>query len=275
MKQDEKFHQSMIARRSYKWDATDYERHSNAQQEWAWDLIAKLNLQGDERLLDIGCGDGKITAAIADLLPEGQAVGIDNSREMIELAKKRHIGSNMSFESLDIRDLHWKEQFNIVFSNAALHWIKQHEAVLKRVYNCMLPDARLLFQMGGHGNANDVVAVLDRLIRDRWHRYFKKFTFPYGFYRVEEYTRWLEATGFEPRRVELIPKDMRHHGLNALAGWIRTTWLPYLECLPSAHREEFIDAVVKNYTRRHPPDADGIIHVAMVRLEVEAVKANR
>lgn len=135
-------------------------------------------------------------------------------------------------------------------------------------------NGRLLFQMGGHGNARDIVAVMDQLIQDRWSRYFEDFTFPYGFYTVEAYTRWLDAAGFKSRRVELIPKDMQHRDAEALAGWIRTTWLPYLEKIPAERREEFIDAVVEEYTGRHPADANGIIHVAMVRLEVAAVKTN-
>jgi trans-aconitate methyltransferase len=261
-----------MQRKHYQWDASEYERHSVAQLQWAGELIAKLHLKGHETILDLGCGDGKVTAAIAALLPEGHVLGIDNSAQMIQLAQRRHSGANLSFELLDIRDLNWTERFDVVFSNAVLHWIKRHLPVLVRVHKALKKGGRMLLQMGGSGNARDVVSVMDRLIHSKCGQHFKQFTFPYGFYGVQDYTGWLVKAGFSHLRVELIPKDMQHQDRHALAGWIRSTWLPYLERIPDRQTEPFITAVVDEYLNRHPPDDQGIIHVAMVRLEVEAVK---
>lgn len=264
-----------MQRKNYRWDASEYERHSASQLQWAGELIAKLDLKGHETVLDMGCGDGKVTAAIAALLPEGQVLGIDNSASMIQLAQRRHTRANLSFELLDIRDLLWTERFDVVFSNAVLHWIKRHLPVLLRVRKALKKGGRMLLQMGGSGNARDVVSIIDLLIRNQWAPHFNDFTFPYGFYGVQEYSGWLEQAGLNPLRVELFPKDMQHRDRHQLAGWIRSTWLPYLERIPDRETEPFIAAVVEEYLNHHPPDDQGIIHVAMVRLEVEAVKPDK
>ena len=92
----------------------------------------------------------------------------------------------------------------------------------------------------------------------------EKLHFPYGFYGVDEYQQWLSQAGFKPRRVELIPKDMTHKGKDGFAGWIRSTWLPYLSRIPERMKEAFIEAILDAYLVDHPPDKDGLVHVDMV-----------
>lgn len=260
--------------KSYRWHAEAYAQHSRSQFMWAEELIEKLNLSGNESVLDIGCGDGKVTAAIAAQLPSGRVIGIDNSKEMLALARKRHGGerANIDFQLLDIRELSERGGFDVIFSNAALHWIKNHPPILNRIANALKTCGRLLLQMGGKGNAQQVIDVVNRLINEKWKDYFINFDFPYGFHSPEEYTGWLLNAGLKPHRVELIGKDMCHNGRNEMAGWIKTTWLPYLERVPSSRREMFVDAIVDTYVRTYPPDNDGTFHVPMKRLEVEATK---
>jgi len=107
--------------------------NSGVQQKWARELIVKLDLKGNEAILDIGCGDGKITAEIAERLPDGYITGVDKSRDMIETAresfpKKKY--NNLDFKKCDAEKLEFTEEFDIVFSNATLHWIKEHIPVL-------------------------------------------------------------------------------------------------------------------------------------------------
>jgi trans-aconitate methyltransferase len=128
--------------------------------------------------------------------------------------------------------------------------------------------------MGGAGNARQILDILDELIvQERWKRWFMDFDFPYGFYHPRDYDAWLIEARLKILRNELIPKDMVHNGLKGLAGWIRTTWLPYLDRLPLTDREAFVRVLCDEYLRRHPPDDAGQVHVPMVRLEVEAVLA--
>ncbi len=260
--------------RSYRWNASDYASHSSAQFEWARELIDKLHLNGDETVLDIGCGDGKVSAAVAGRFPKGFVVGIDSSREMIELARRNHPHEqipNLTFQAMDARHIRFTQKFHVVFSNAALHWVMDQKAVLDGVRASINDGGRILFQMGGKGNAEEILAAIRILAaREPWAQYFKGFPFPWAFGDPEEYGKLLIEAGFKPKRVELIPKDMAQKGQEGLAGWIRTTWLPFVERIPDHLREAFVSGIVGEYIKTHPLDANGLVHVRMVRLEVEA-----
>ena len=131
----------------------------------------------------------------------------------------------------------------------------------------------MLFQMGGRGNGAEIFEVARQLIAaDEWKRFFTGFEFPWGFYGPEEYVPWCAAAGLRPRRIELLPRTMNQKGAAGLAGWIRTTWMPYTERLPEDRREAFIQEAAARYLDRHPPDAQGSVSVGMMRLEVDAVK---
>jgi trans-aconitate methyltransferase len=265
-----------MANQPYNWNAQDYAKNSANQFQWAKELIPKLKLRGSEALLDIGCGDGKITAEVAGCLPEGRAVGVDSSEKMINLARSSFPMKdfpNLSFQVMDARKLTFQEEFGVAFSNAALHWIVDQKAVLAGVQRCLKPGGRLLFQMAGKGNAKDVLNIINELVdMDPWKSFFSKMAFPYGFFDPEEYNAFLQEAGLVAGRVELFPKDMKHNGAEGLAGWVRTTWLPFTDKLPSELKPKFVELIVKRYLKEHPADAEGTVHVGMMRLEVEACK---
>lgn len=258
----------------YKWDAEDYKNSSSAQLEWAIELISKLELKGNERILDIGCGDGKITAQIAQKLPEGSVLGVDSSKEMISLAKETFNSNNytnLNFLLKDAQELDFIDEFDIVFSNAALHWIKNHLSLLQRIKESLKPSGKILLQMGGKGNAKSVLEIADKMIIEKkWKKYFEGFEFPYGFYSAEEYKEWLQKVGLNAIRVQLISKDMEKNDESEMAGWIRTTWLPYTQRVPEKFQEDFIEELIERYLEDYPKDDKGHIHINMVRLEVEA-----
>jgi trans-aconitate methyltransferase len=259
----------------YRWNPEDYSRNSAEQEKWALELIAKLDLKGDERVLDIGCGDGKVTAQIAGALPAGSVVGIDSSPGMIEHAKNTFADrlNNCTFVCLDAHEMDFEREFDIIFSNAALHWVHDHGPLLKRISRALRPTGRILLQMAGEGNASTVVAIVNRVIRiERWRPFFQDFTFPYAFYGDAEYRGLVEAAGLVVRRIKLIPKTMLHAGREGLAGWIRTTWLPYTQRVPEGLRHEFVDAIIAAYEAEHGVDDKGYFALPMMRLEVEAIK---
>ncbi len=259
------------------WSAADYASNSVVQQTWARELIAKLKLRGDERILDVGCGDGKITAEIARAIPQGQAVGVDASAQMIEFAAKTFPVSknrNLEFYVMDARKIQFVRTFDVVFSNAALHWVNDHQAFLRGVSSVLKPGGRLMVSCGGKGNAQDVVrALLPEMRSQRWREFFRKMEAPYFFYSPEDYKKWLPRLGFETRSIKLAPKDATYPGADGFATWLRTTWLPYVQRVPEEVREEFIAAVVTRYVAKHPVDAKGLVHVRMVRLEIDAMKS--
>jgi len=246
------------------------------QQSWARELIAKLHLRGDEHVLDVGCGDGKVTAEIARAVPHGSVVGVDASAEMIGFARQTFPAaeiSNLKFQITDARNISFKYQFDLVFSNAALHWVDDHEAILRGASAGLKPGGRLMISCGGKGNAHDVFLALRPEMRlKRWRDFFRKMPMPYFFYAPGDYERWLPKFGFKIHALKLAPKDATYAGADGLATWLRATWLPFVQRVPENLREEFIAAVTRRYLAKHPADANGQVHVRMVRLEIDAVK---
>lgn len=260
----------------YIWDAAGYREWSSQQKKWGRELLAKLHLKGDEHVLDIGCGDGLITAEIAARVPRGRVTGIDSSPQMISLARETFPADeypNISWEVMDAREMGFEERFDVAFSNAVLHWIPEQDLVLRGVWRALRPEGRIHFEMGGKGNAARVAMAMVSVIGSpEWNGYFHGFSAPYTFWDREEYLRMLVGAGFRPLRVELVPKDMVHRGREGLAAWIRTTWLPFTQRIPEERRESFIADIVDRYLEEFPPDGEGLVHVGAVRLEVEALK---
>ena len=284
------------------WNAADYAANSAVQQTWARELIARLKLRGGEHILDVGCGDGKVTAEIAHAVPRGSATGVDASPQMISFAQKTFPAKkfpNLKFRVMDARKIKLDRQFDLIFSNAALHWVDDHQAILHGMASVLKPGGRLIVSCGGKGNAQDVfIALRPELRLKRWREFFRRMPKPYFFYSPAEYEKWLPKSGFKINALKLAPKDATYAGADGFAAWVRTTWLPYTQRLPEkvaqasclcvsgakeqltgkmpvpppSPREEFITAVTDRYLEKHPPDAAGRVHVRMVRLEIDAVK---
>lgn len=265
-----------VPQKSCQWNAADYAANSVVQQAWARELIARLQLRGDERILDVGCGDGKVTAEIATVVRRGAVVGTDASVEMIAFARKTFPAkknSNLEFQVMDARKIKFAGRFDLVFSNAALHWVDDHERFLRGAAAVLKPGGRLIVSCGGQGNAHEVfLALRPELRSQRWREFFRKMPAPYFFYAPADYEKWLPKSGFRINTLRLAPKDATYPGADGFAAWLRTTWIPYVQRVPAAVSEEFIAAVTRRYLAKHPPDAEAKVHVGMVRLEIDAIK---
>ncbi len=264
-----------------KWNAADYAANSSIQQGWARDLIANVTFRGDEWILDVGCGDGKVTAEIARIVPQGRVTGTDVSPEMINFARKKFPPanhSNLEFEVCDARKLSQKlfsppQTVDLVFSNAALHWVDDHEQFLNAAASVLKPGGRLVISCGGKGNAHDVFLALRPELRlQRWRAFFRRMPSPYFFHAPADYEKWLPKHGFKVIAIKLTPRDATYQGPEGFATWLRTTWIPYIQRVPEALREEFIAAVMRRYLAKHPLNNERQIHVRMVRLEIDAIK---
>lgn len=222
------------------WDPKTYMKSSSAQKIWADELLSKVSIRGDEKILDIGCGDGKITAGISRIVPRGLVVGLDNSPEMLSFARSRFPAEewpNLQFQQGDARDLPYDNQFDLILSFAALHWVFDHRPVLTGIRRSLRRQGRVFMQFGGRGNAASVLDIAGDLIsEEKWSRHFEGFSFPYAFYGPEEYRAWLDASGLRTLRLDLLQKDMVQKGRKELATWIESTWLPYIERIPEELR---------------------------------------
>ena len=244
------------------WNAADYAANSAVQHRWARERIARLNLRG---------GEHAALMRIPGVLPHWPT-----PPEMIEFATKTFPPDafpNLRFRVMDAGKIKLSRPFDVFFSNAALHWMEDHPAVLRGAASVLKPGGRLVVSCGGKGNAHDVFLALRPEMRlKRWRGFFRKMHTPYFFYSPGDYEKWLPRSGFKIQRLELAPQDETYDGAAGFAAWLRTAWIPYVQRVPECAREDFIAAVTGRYLDRHPPDQSGRISVRMVRLEMDAVK---
>jgi trans-aconitate methyltransferase len=217
-----------------------------------------------------------LTAKLAGSVPRGQVLGIDSSPEMIAHAQVAHphdVHPNLTFRRMDACAMDLPPKYDVVFSNAALHWVSDHRGFLRSAAGALRAGGRLVVSCGGKGNADDVFHALKVEMRSApWREHFRNLEKPYFFYTDADYRDWLPAAGFRPVTVELVPRAAVHENAAAFAAWFRTTWMPYTQRVPEAQRAEFIDAVVSRHLDANPPDADGRVRVGMVRLELDAIR---
>lgn len=259
-----------------RWDPRDYAASSASQAKWARELMGRIEWRGDERVLDVGCGDGRLTAELAQRVPQGGVTGIDASEEMIAHASETHPVEdypNLRFLRMDAREIELTEQFDLVLSNAALHWVDDHPAFLHGAATALRGGGRLLVSCGGKGNADEVYAAVRAEMRaPAWRQYFRGLSKPYFFHAPSDYERWLPQAGFQATEIRLVAKDSVYEDAEGFEGWFRTTWLPYTQRVPEEQREAFVASVTRRYETIRPADADGRVHVRMVRLEIDAIR---
>jgi trans-aconitate 2-methyltransferase len=258
---------------SYRWDAADYAKHSQGQFKWAMGNIDKLALKEDDSVLDIGSGDGKITAELAKRVPRGRVVGIDQSKEMVALAERLIVLPNLSFRLLDARQLDYSEEFDAVFSNSTIHWVPDQDAVIRGIARALKPGGRVFLSMGGRGTAAISAAAIRKMAAsEKWSKYLAGVASPHHFLGPEEWRPWLEAAGLHAIRVELVQKPMRLADFGALEGWHRTTWMAYTNPIPEELRGEFLRELTERVVAECTAEEDGSLLMPMVNLEVEATR---
>lgn len=237
-------------------------------------MHGKLRLRGDETVVDIGCGDGRLTARLARRLPRGRVVGLDASQTMVEHARATWGDvPGLEFRRADASSFRLEFTADVLVSNAVLHWVADLGPVFHACRRVLKPGGRILFQMGGAGNVARLEGVAQQVLaREPWKEWF-----PQGMPRVwtmhapEEALRELEVAGLAPLRVELLERDMVHADADAMLGWMRTTWFLVVAPVPETLRERLLVEIRDAYLEEYPPDAEGRTHVRMVRLEVEGV----
>jgi trans-aconitate 2-methyltransferase len=255
---------------THEFDGKKYEKASDHQREWGFKLIAELGLLGIESVLDLGCGDGSLTAQLADLLPNGEVVGIDASQGMIDAARPK-AGSRLRFLIMDINDLDFTECFDVVYSNATLHWVKDQVRLLRNVRRALRPGGRLRFNFAADGNcASFLVVIREAMAREEFRRFFTGFVWPWYMPGVAEYQVLCESSGFQDIRVWGENADRFFPDEAAMIRWIdQPSLVPFLPCLPEQARETFRSFVIDRMIGR-TRQTDGRCFETFRRINVSA-----
>jgi trans-aconitate 2-methyltransferase len=232
---------------TFEFDAEKYIKASSHQRQWGNKLIQQLNLKGNERILDLGCGDGELTALLAELVPNGFVLGIDASKNMIKSAQENHKAENMRFELMDINDLNFKDEFDVVFSNASLHWIKDHKTLLSNVRRSMRKEGILLFNFAADGNCSNFFKVIRRAIAEKkYQMYFINFDWPWYMPTVNEYKKILNHENFNETKVWSENAERYFPNSGEMVKWIdQPSLVPFLSFVDVPDKQTFRDFVIE------------------------------
>jgi trans-aconitate methyltransferase len=246
---------------------------STRQKEWGAKLISELDLVGNERILDLGCGEGSITAQLAKLLPDGNVIGIDASQSMIELAEKTHKAQNLRFNLMDIDEIVFNNEFDVVISNATLHWIMDHNKLLLSVYKALKDGGIVRFNFAGDGNCSSLYKVVQEIMADKKYAgYFKNFDWPWFMPTLGEYEKILEASSFQEAKVWGENADYFFPDKDTMIRWIdQPSLVPFLKHIDGPDKNAFRDAVVDRMVKETMQD-DGRHFETFRRINVFAKK---
>ncbi|ARV57258.1 hypothetical protein BZZ01_00215 [Nostocales cyanobacterium HT-58-2] len=263
-----------------KWNAQDYHNQSTYQQSVGRELVTKLDLKGNERILDIGCGDGKVTAEIATHVPNGSVLGIDSSEEMISFAKEQFSPSNFpncTFQCMNAESLNFNNEFDVIVSFFCLHWVLDHAPVLEGIKNSLKANGRTLMTFVGKPKDTDGTSnALKTIIQSqRWNEYFQDFTSPFGFYDPEEYEKLLESVGLKANRVESILTHIIYQGKEDIVRHALAIDHYLTNRIPKDLLPEFVDDLANTYIEFSQKDTTGLIYIPLRKLEVEATKVEK
>lgn len=225
------------------WDAAAHDRVADPQAEWAREVIDRLDLKGDERVLDAGCGSGRVTKLLLERLPRGHVIGVDSSTAMIDQVRQS-LGDEVELIVSDLLDLELGEAVDAVFSNATFHWILDHRRLFERLYAVLRPGGRLEAQCGGIGNLEDFLNSVESVNGDeRFASYLRGMTSTWNFASPGDTEIRLERAGFQVRRCWLEERQTHPDDPRA---YLETVCLGgHLEKLPKEMRATYMDAVLE------------------------------
>ena len=234
------------------WNASGYNQVSALQKWLADESLAALELAGTERVLDLGCGDGKITAEIAERLPRGSVVGVDPSTDMIDFARAHFVAEhpNLSFEVGDATRLAFRDAFDVVVSFNALHWVADQAAALRGIREALRSDGRALLQLVSQGERKCLEDVLEETaLSPRWASHFDGYRRPYLHLPPDEYRTVAERCGLRVERVDVALEAWDFGSREGFAEFGNVTFVEWTRKIPPAEKAAFIGDVLDRYRR--------------------------
>lgn len=238
---------------THKWDAETYDRVSDPQARWGKAVLERLELRGAERVLDAGCGTGRVSEQLAERLPRGTLVALDADEAMLAQARERlaRFEPRVEYVHANLQDPLPVEAVDAIFSTATFHWVRDHDRLFRNLGSVLKSGGQLVAQFGGQGNTRSFLEVLEDLgVREHA---------PWNFPGPEETRQRLEVAGFEQVQAWLHDEPTPFESLEDMDRFIRTSCLgPWLARLPAEERGPFSMAVASR----------------MPKLEVDYVRLN-
>lgn len=243
------------------WDGSTYDRISGPMESLGLEVLARLNLKGDETVLDAGCGSGRITQALIERLPRGQAIAVDQSPSMVDSARKR-LGPGADIRMLDLLELELEGPVDAILSTATFHWIADHDRLFQRLHAALRPGGRLVAQCGGEGNIEVLRGYVAPLLsREPYAEHFRDWAPPWNYASAPKTHERLLSAGFASAECRLTPAPREPEYPREFLAMIVLG--PHVQQLPEELRERFMDDVLD--TLGEP------VVVDYIRLNIDAV----
>jgi len=270
------------------WTSQAYQSAAGFVPKLTTTVVAYLNAQAGDRILDIGCGDGQLTAELSQTVgPTGAILGLDASPALLSAARAQYQPANCHYIQHDATDLQtcteaMTEPWDRIFSNAAMHWILRpkvtRKAFFDAVYAALKSGGTFAFEMGGHGNVGEIqAAALAALVRAGVPLAAAREASPWFFPSVDWMTATLQDAGFEVEKCEaeyrptkLSPE--REDGTSGIEGWVRLMCAPFLDAVEQGKREGVVREICELSKTAITREEDGSKWLGNVRLRAVAVK---
>jgi trans-aconitate 2-methyltransferase len=243
------------------WDGTSYDRISGPMEALGREVLARLELRGDEVVLDAGCGSGRITEALVGRLRRGRAIAVDESPSMVAAARRR-LGIDADVRVIDLLELELEEPVDAILSTATFHWIADHDRLFRRLREALRSGGALVAQCGGEGNIEGLRASGRTVLgREPYAEHLIGWRPPWNYAGAEMTRERLLAAGFAAADCWLAPAPQQpEHPREFLSTII---FEPYVRRLPQPLGERFIDELLEMIGEP--------VTVDYVRLNIDAV----
>jgi trans-aconitate 2-methyltransferase len=270
--------------KQHDWDAQKYSKNSELQFKAAMGALSKIEFKGDEKVLDIGCGDGRITAEIAKRVPRGSVKGIDISENQIKHAQDTHQQGNLSFEVLDFSKIQYPyqvvgnsgfhDQYNLVTAFSSLSWIKNQQQVFSNIALLLAYKGKIRAGLA-HEDSPYLRARFKMRTHDKWKQFFVDYEIPYYPANEEKVRNWLKLAGLQEEVVDGVAglrKIDAPHIFTCRQQFI--DWMSaipvQIDKIPEERHEQFFNDIIDEYLKEVPQKEDGSISLSIAELAVRA-----
>lgn len=257
------------------WQAEDYHQNSSVQNNAATQLLQCIQLNGSEQILDVGCGDGKITATIAKRVPTGRVIGIDISEEMIKFAssafpKNHHL--NLAFLCQDAQKFNYYAELDLIFSSFALQWVPDPSLFFKCANNSLKPSGYIAATIP-LGISSELEEAINAVISlSEWSIYFKEFSPKWYFVSCDKYKQLLDEHQFIPHQFSIVLQKAIFPSRENFEKYV-VQWLSYLNPLPQHLKQTFFKQVINKYLEISPVLKNKKVEFKFSRIDFIAEKS--
>lgn len=255
------------------WDGSEYRKISFPQNTINKAFLEAQKFQGNELVLDIGCGDGTTSSEILSQIPQGSVLGIDASASMIDAAKQSFNHNKLSFQVLNAHAINFSQQFDLVTSFFCMQWVQKKSEVIKKIYDSLNYNGRFLMIVPlPHPHLPEIRNVLTS--SSRWKKYFENYNDPLVYINDVFYKKYAEDAGFVISQYVIDPIPVRFDNKIDFLNFMRQM-TPHCSCIPNRTEINlFMSELLESYFKVYPIEKDGSCQLTFNLVNLVALKLN-